>query len=136
MEIKKIVSKLIEKHRTNNPFKLAKRLNIEIIYDDLGDIKGLFKKILRRKYIFINSTLSEFEKKIICAHELGHAYLHSSRELQFLIDKTTLIRSSKLEYEANLFAHYLIFENNNDEYFYGKLKMSQELFEYIKNLKE
>lgn len=136
MKISKLVSNLIEKHSTRNPFKIAKKLNIEIIYEDLGEVSGFFKKVLRRKYIFINSNLSDFEQMIICSHELGHAILHSSNRLQFLLDNTYTIRNSKLELEANLFAHYLIFENNEDEDFYGHLKMSQDLFEYIKNLKE
>jgi len=50
----------------------------------------------------------------VCAHELGHAVLHSSSEYQFLIDNTKILRRSKLEDEANLFASYLLFPDNLD----------------------
>ena len=61
MDIQLKVLNLIKKYGTNNPFKLAKKLNIEIIIDDLGEVRGLFKRILKRKFIFINSELSEFD---------------------------------------------------------------------------
>ena len=103
MNIKLRVLNLISKYRTRNPFKLAKSLGIVVKFADLGEVRGLFKKILKRKYIFINSNLSEFDQRIVCCHELGHAILHSSSQYQFLIDNTSLIRRSKLEDEANLF---------------------------------
>lgn len=114
MDIKLKVLNLIVKYGTKNPFKLAKKLNIEIIIEDLGEVRGLFKKVLKRKFIFINSKLNEFDQTLVCAHELGHAVLHSSSEYQFLIDNTKILRRSKLEDEANLFASYLLFPDNLD----------------------
>ena len=114
MDIRLKVLNLIVKYGTKNPFKLAKNLNIEILIEDLGEVRGLFKKVLKRKFIFINSRLSEFDKILVCAHELGHAVLHSSSNYQFLIDNTRILRKSKLEDEANLFASFLIFPNNDE----------------------
>lgn len=113
MDIQFRVLKLIKKYGTNNPFKLAKKLNIEIIFDDLGEVRGLFKRILKRKFIFINSELSEFDQMLVCSHELGHAVLHASSNYQFMIDNTKILRLSKLENEANLFASYLLFPNDD-----------------------
>ena len=117
MNVKLRVLNLIARHRTRNPFKLARALNIEIIYQDLGEVRGFFKKILRRKYIFINSELSEFEQRLVCAHELGHALFHSSSDFQFMLDNTKLITKSKIEDEANEFASWLIFEDNREVYY-------------------
>lgn len=114
MDIRLKVLNLIVKYGTKNPFKLAKKLNIEILIEDLGEVRGLFKKVLKRKFIFINSRLSEFDKILVCAHELGHAILHSTSNYQFLIDNTRILRKSKLEDEANLFASFLIFPNNDE----------------------
>lgn len=114
MDIRLKVLNLIIKYGTKNPFKLAKKLNIEILIEDLGEVRGLFKKVLKRKFIFINSRLNEFDKILVCAHELGHAILHSSTNYQFLIDNTSLLKRSKLEDEANLFASFLIFPNNDE----------------------
>ena len=114
MDIRLRVLNLIAKYRTKNPFKLANSLGIVVKFVDLGEVRGLFKKILKKKYIFINSKLSEFDQTLVCAHELGHAVLHSSSEYQFLIDNTKILRRSKLEDEANLFASYLLFPDSLD----------------------
>lgn len=117
MNIKCRVFNLIRKYKTRNPFKLAELLDIEIIFENLGDTKGFFKKVLRKKFIFINSELSNFEQKIICAHELGHALFHSSNNFQFMLDNTRLIRKTKVENEANLFVSWLLFDDEiDDEY--------------------
>ena len=113
LNIKLRVLNLIARHKTRNPFKLVRLLNIEIVYEDLGEVRGFFKKILRRKYIFINNKLSEFDQKLVCAHELGHAVLHSSNRIQFLIDNTKLLRKSRIEDEANLFASWLLFSGDD-----------------------
>lgn len=129
MNIKFRVLNLIAKYNTKNPFKLSKKLSIEIIFEDLGDTKGFYKKILRNKFIFINSELTEFEQKLVCAHELGHAILHSTRRFEFLIDNTRILRDTKIENEANEFASWLIFGDDED------LLHNQELENaYCKNI--
>ena len=136
MNIKLRVLDLIAKHRTRNPFKLARALNIEIIYQDLGEVRGFFKKILRRKYIFINSELSEFDQKLVCAHELGHAILHSSNRIQFLIDNTKILRKSKIE--ENLFASWLLFPSDDvvEEFDFKETETNFWIFEEIKKLRK
>ena len=138
MNIKLRVLNLIARHRTRNPFKLARLLNIEIVYEDLGEVRGFFKKILRRKFIFINNKLSEFDQKLVCAHELGHAVLHSSNRIQFLIDNTKLLRKSRIEDEANLFASWLLFPSDDvvEEFEFRESETNFWMFEEIKRLRE
>ncbi len=137
MDIKLKVLNLIVKYGTKNPFKLSKKLNIEIIIEDLGEVRGLFKKVLKRKFIFINSKLNEFDKILVCAHELGHAILHSSSNYQFLIDNTSLLKRSRLEDEANLFASYLIFPDGEEiEIEYRETETNIWMFEEIKRLRK
>lgn len=117
MNIKLRVKNLIEKYGTKDPVKLTKKMKINVRYVELGNIKGFYKKILSKKYIFVNSELNNFEQKLVLAHELGHALLHSSKDFEFMIDYTRLIRRSKIKQEANEFASYLIFgefEYNHD----------------------
>lgn len=137
MDIKLKVLNLIVKYGTKNPFKLAKKLNIEIIIEDLGEVRGLFKKVLKRKFIFINSKLNEFDQTLVCAHELGHAVLHSSSEYQFLIDNTKILRRSKLEDEANLFASWLLFPSDDvvEELEFKETETNFWMFEEIKRLR-
>lgn len=138
MDIRLKVLNLIVKYGTKNPFKLAKKLNIEILIEDLGEVRGLFKKVLKRKFIFINSKLSEFDKILVCAHELGHAILHSSSNYQFLIDNTRILRKSRLEDEANLFASYLLIPDDEvfEEYEFRETETNFLMFEEIKRLRE
>jgi Zn-dependent peptidase ImmA (M78 family) len=137
MDIRLRVLNLIAEYGTRNPFKLAKKLNIEIIIEDLGSFRGMFKKFLRRKFIFINSNLSEFDQKIVCCHELGHAILHASNDYQFLIDNTSLLRKSKLEDEANLFASYLLIPNDEEieDYEFRETETNFWMLEEIKRLR-
>jgi Zn-dependent peptidase ImmA (M78 family) len=137
MDIRLRALNLIVKYGTKNPFKLAKKLNIEIIIEDLGEVRGLFKKVLRKKFIFINSKLSEFDQKLVCCHELGHAILHSSSEHQFLIDNTSLLRRSRLEDEANLFASYLLIPDDEviEEFEVRETETNFWILEEIKRLR-
>lgn len=136
MNIKLRVQNLVSTYGTRNPYKLAEKLNITVMFRELGNTRGSFKSVLRRKYIFINENLSETDTKIVLAHELGHAILHSSKKLQFMLDHTKLVRVPKLENEANLFVKYLLFNNDmSDENIYDS-EMSVELFNEIKYAKE
>lgn len=137
MDIRLRALNLIVKYGTKNPFKLAKKLNIEIIIEDLGEVRGLFKKVLRKKFIFINSKLNEFDQKLVCCHELGHAILHSSSEHQFLIDNTSLLRRSRLEDEANLFASYLLIPDDEviEEFEVRETETNFWILEEIKRLR-
>ena len=137
LNIKLRVLNLIARHRTRNPFKLTRALNIEIVYEDLGEVRGFVKKILRRKYIFINNKLSEFDQKLVCAYELGHAVLHSSNRIQFLIDNTKLLRKSRIEDEANLFASWLLFPSDDviEEFEFRETETNFWMFEEIKRLR-
>ena len=54
MNIKNIVTKLIKKYGTNDPFQIAKQENIHIIYIDLGGKLGNYVKYKREKFILID----------------------------------------------------------------------------------
>lgn len=131
MEIKKIVKKLKEEYGTNCPFKLCKYLGINIMYLELGEIKGFFKSIGELKYIVINDSLSEFDSKFVCAHELGHSLLHDKDEMKFLLEHAKIIKHSKYEKEANLFAGLLLKDDEINEY----VNESLISFEFLNNLK-
>ena len=74
--IPKIVSSLIKKYNTRDPYSLAQYLNIEIIEYNLSNAYGMYRLVKRNKFIFINNNLDDTTKKFVLAHELGHAVLH------------------------------------------------------------
>ena len=109
--IKAIVEKLMKKHKTNCPFTLAKKMNINILYENLGTTMGYFNKDCRFRFIHINQSLNEEENTFTCAHELGHAIVHPNVNTPFL-KRHTLFSVDKIEREANTFAVELLLPDN------------------------
>ena len=100
-------------------------MNINIIYTDLGSIKGYFQKVLRKKYIVINESLSEESRLIVLCHELGHAVLHQTKEVNFM-KKNFIYYSNSLENEANEFAR-VILKYQYHEYVYNECVLLNEI---------
>lgn len=107
MLIKEIVENLIRKHKTNCPFALAKALDINVVYENLGETMGYFTNDYRIKFIHINQRLTQDEPKFTCAHELAHAVLHPNVNTPFL-KRHTLFSTDKIERQANTFAVELL----------------------------
>ncbi|MFJ7665558.1 ImmA/IrrE family metallo-endopeptidase [Lysinibacillus sp. NPDC097195] len=111
--VRQKVGALYKKYGTRNPFSLAKYLRIEIFYWDLPpDIKGFYQYEKRNRFIFINSSLSSEEQLIVCAHELGHAILHTKLNTPFM-RTNTFFSVDKVEIEANTFAAHLLIPDEN-----------------------
>ena len=56
-------------------------------------------------YVMLCSFLTEEEKKIVAAHELGHIILHRSQlKMAPMQDETLYNMMDNTEYQANLFA--------------------------------
>lgn len=115
--IKSIVKNLINKYKTNDVYELTKCLGIILIIAPLGgSCAGSYMYIKRRKTIFLNSILNEYERIIVLAHEIGHAVLHKKTNCYFMKNKT-LFLTCKIEREANLFAsEFLIKDDILDDY--------------------
>ena len=56
--------------------------------------------------ISINDAYTEFSKKVLCAHELGHALLHENCVNHFAVTSANV--TTTVEQEANLFAIVLL----------------------------
>jgi len=129
MDYKKKVRSLVKKYRTRNPHTIAKELGITVKFEQLSPYspKGIFKRVLRRKFIIINITriIDDLDLKIVLAHELGHALRHCSYSSFFLHDHTLYDRG-KFEREANEFAaELLIDENELDEFYLQNCSIEQ-----------
>ena len=112
-----IPPRLIRKYGTRDPFCLARERRIEIIMrDDFVQQKGAFSLLLNVPFIFINSSLSDEMKRIVCAHELGHAMLHRKlcREMknQTICEFEIFDIRNSAEYEANIFAAGLLIDED------------------------
>lgn len=110
--IKNIVNDLVTEFKTRNPFELCDCLNIPILYEPLGNIKGFFQNILNTPIIHLNSNLNEHEVNCVLSHELGHAVLHKDLNVCFLKHYTFSI-TDKYENEANKFTAELLIEDSS-----------------------
>ena len=105
--------RLIRKFKCNDPFELAEALDIDVMERaDFKRQKGAFKVILNDSFIFINANLSDEMKRLVCAHELGHALLHRSlgKSESGLMEFELFNITNTTEYEANLFAANLLLD--------------------------
>lgn len=98
---------LMNKHKTNDPFKIAKQKGILVLFEPLGKTLGYYNRYKRISFIHINNSIDEGLQKFVCAHELGHAVLHHDANTPFLKRKT-LFSTERIEIEANKFATELL----------------------------
>ena len=109
MYIKSKVNKFIKQYKTSNPFEICEKIGIEVVFADIGKLKGMYTCIKRNRFIVINENLNTYMKIMVCAHELAHDQLHRKLSVaSWLKDINIYDASTKYEYEANLFAAELL----------------------------
>lgn len=108
------IKMLVEHHETRNPYKIAKQMGVIIIEEDLGEVYGYYNWYKRIKFLHINSNLSDREKLVTCAHELGHAICHPNENTPALT-QTNLVSEYKVEKEANYFATKLLIDGSHED---------------------
>ena len=118
MDIVKLVKKIVKKYNTNNPFDICREMDIIVIETSLGKkTRGFYQYLKRNHVIYLDSDLEYKEKKIVLAHELGHALMHKKINAIFL-DTRTFLKTSYYEKDADTFAITLLISD-------------KELLEYI-----
>ena len=102
--------------QTSNPYEIAERLGIAVLHRDTN-IKDFTAQTIKfpgyPTIISINNAYSELSKKVLCAHELGHALLHEDCINHFAITGKNVTRH--VEQEANLFAIALLTDDSIDD---------------------
>lgn len=102
---------------SRDPIQIAKFAGIGIVICQLEELSGFYKLIKRKKWIFINEDLMDTDMfRVVVAHELGHAFLHRTKECAF-IKNHTLLLTSWVEREANIFAAELLIPDDFDDGF-------------------
>lgn len=109
--IKNKVEVLIDKYDTNVPNEIADYLGINLLYEYLGNIKGLYIKHNGFHFIIINVNLDYYDQRVVCAHELGHAVLHPTLNMSYLTEET-FFSKEKFERQANEFSAHLLLPDN------------------------
>ena len=129
----------------SDPFEMAKAMGNLLLFQAMGKAKsackGFFMMQDGQPSITINSDLPKMIQKIICAHELGHAVLHSQKiGMESFHDFALFDAASVAEYEANVFAAELLLKDedvfellNDDTSFFGVasiLRVPPELLDF------
>ena len=78
--------------------------------------------------ISVNGNYSQGAQLLLCAHELGHALMHSDKVNNFGNSLDSYIKGD-IEYEANLFAIALLFDD--DEFIMPVHEMDDEVLRSI-----
>lgn len=99
--IKAIVVGVIEVYETRDPFVLANKIDLNILYHDLPASIDAYRL---KDLLVLNKNLDHENKKWILAHEIGHYFLHGPDETLANYLKNPLLIKSKIEKEADIFA--------------------------------
>ena len=97
----------------HDPVKIAEYAGIRLAIMPLGEIAGNYILIKRKRWIFVNDNIPDDSPlfNVVVAHELGHALLHRKENCAFIKSRTLLLTSG-IEREANLFAAYLLISDD------------------------
>lgn len=100
--------KLISRFQTNDPFQIAKSLDYIVLFVPLQGIRGFHQYTKRNHIIYIDDSLDNETQRWVCAHELGHIFLHPNLNKMFMANHTYSVQS-KYEVEADRFAACLCY---------------------------
>ena len=105
-------------------FENYKRVKCNSSIRATGSVRGFYQYFQRNNIIYIDESLPTHEQIFVCAHELGHMFLHKKSNTIFM-DTYTNFNTSKYENEANKFAMELLIPDNflieNQNYTVGQI---------------
>lgn len=99
--------KLMRRCNSNDPFTIARALDVILIYCTLIDLNGFYQYHKRNHIIYLAEDLDEDTARFVLAHELGHMQLHRDLNTVFM-DTKTFNPHSRFERQANTFAVELL----------------------------
>ncbi len=105
-----LVQSLVSRYDTRDPFVLCAELAVHLIFADLPDtVQGFYQRIGGHRFVYLNNKLPEPTARVVCAHELAHALLHSDYNVLEL-QRDTFFCCPKYEREADLFCAFLLID--------------------------
>ena len=107
MNARECAIKLMRRCNSNEPFTIARALDIVLIYCHLVDLNGFYQYHKRNHIIYFSEDLDEITQRFVLAHELGHMQMHRNLNTVFM-DAKTFHPHSRFEHQANRFAVELL----------------------------
>ena len=108
MDSKALAARLSKKYETRDPFRLADELGFIVVFAPLVEMRGFQQRVKRQNIIYINDDLDEQQQCLVCAHEMGHHFMHRGMNRIFMNLNTQFV-TQRFENEANLFSLELIY---------------------------
>ena len=136
VDIKRKANQLVRLFGTRDPFEMIKGMNVILVFYPLDGVRGFYQYFKRNNIIYIDESLSQHDQQFVCAHELGHMFLHKRSNALFM-DTRTQFNTSRYEMEADKFAvNLLISDSVLREYPDYSTDQLSRLFGYSKKLIE
>ena len=111
-KIIELAQSLTKQYRTRDPFILCGELEVHVVFTDLPQtVEGFYHYIDGHKFIYLNNALSENTARVICAHELAHALLHTDYNVLELL-RDTFFYCPRFEHEADVFCAALLIDKD------------------------
>lgn len=136
VDIKRKVNQLVRLFGTRDPFEMIKGMDVILVFYPLDGVRGFYQYFKWNNIIYIDESLSRHDQQFVCAHELGHMFLHKRSNALFM-DTRTQFNTSRYELEADKFAvNLLISDSVLREYPDYSTDQLSRLFGYSKKLIE
>lgn len=138
-------NRIRQKYDETEPVRLCRAMGILLLDEPMGAsvnaCKGFYLRQSREQVITVNSDLPDEVRRVILAHELGHAVLHKNASgVRAFHDFRLFDETSVYEYEANIFAAEVLMDDervlgllNGDISFFGaagELGVPPELLDF------
>lgn len=111
MNIQKRINRLVRFYHTRDPFEMIQGMNAILVFYPLDGVRGFYQYFQRNNIIYIDERLPKHEQLFVCAHELGHMFLHKKSNAIFM-DTRTHFNTHKYEIEADEFAINLLISDD------------------------
>ena len=136
VDIKRKVNQLVRLFGTRDPFEMIKGMNVILVFYPLDGVRGFYQYFKRNNIIYIDESLSRHDQQFVCAHELGHMFLHKRSNALFM-DTRTQFNTSRYELEADKFAmNLLVSDSFLEEYASFSVGQLSRLLGYDQKLVE
>ena len=136
VDIKRKANQLVRLFGTRDPFEMVKGMNVILVFYPLDGVRGFYQYFKRNNIIYIDESLSRHDQQFVCAHELGHMFLHKRSNALFM-DTRTQFNTSRYEVEADKFAmNLLVSDSFLEEYASFSVEQLSRLLGYDQKLVE
>lgn len=136
VDIKRKANQLVRLFGTRDPFEMIKGMNVILVFYPLDGVRGFYQYFKRNNIIYIDESLSRHDQQFVCAHELGHMFLHKRCNALFM-DTRTQFNTSRYEVEADKFAmNLLVSDSLLEEYASFSVEQLSRLLGYDQKLVE